>query len=251
VAEDEMQRGETAMKLPEPVADSLEGFETTWEDRKTGSEAQVFRFVRPGVQGCYLKISSSRKDASLEREAERMRWLAGKLPVPQVICYHREGAVEHLVTTELPGASSHRAEHRDDIPGLVQLLAEGLRMIHQVLTDGCPFDATVAALLAQSLPRVSDPEVLDYLREGRPESEDLVFTHGDYCLPNILVDRGRLGGFIDWGYAGVGDRYRDLSSCAWSVGHNLGEEWIPFFFAAYGVVIDQEKFDYYGSVEVS
>lgn len=124
-------------------------------------------------------------------------------------------------------------------------------MIHGVPIEGCPFDATIAALLAQSLPRVSDPEVLAYLREGRPDSEDLVFTHGDYCLPNILVDRGRLGGFIDWGYAGVGDRYRDLASCAWSVGHNLGEEWIPSFFEAYGIVIDQEKFDYYGSVEVS
>ena len=124
-------------------------------------------------------------------------------------------------------------------------------MIHRVPTEGCPFDATIASLLAQSLPRVSDLKVLAYLRDRQPESEDLVFTHGDYCLPNILVDRGRLGGFIDWGYAGVGDRYRDLSSCAWSVGHNLGEEWIPCFFAAYGVVIDQEKLDYYGSVEVS
>jgi len=239
------------VQLPELVAGFLEGFKTTWEDRKTSSEAQVFRFVRPGAEGCYLKISSSRKDASLEREAERMRWLAGKLPVPQVICYHREGVVEYLVTTELHGASSHRVEHRGDIPGLLRLLAAGLRMVHQVPTNGCPFDATIAALLAQSLPRVSDPEILDYLREKRPESEDLVFTHGDYCLPNILVERGRLGGFIDWGHAGVGDRYRDLSSCAWSVGHNLGREWIPSFFAAYGVVIDQKKLDYYDSVEVS
>ena len=239
------------MQFPEPVAGSLEGFGTTWEDRKTGSEAQVFRFVRPGAESRYLKISSSRKDASLEQEAERMRWLAGKLPVPQVICYHQKGAVEYLVTTELPGASSHGTEHRGDIRGLVRLLAAGLQMIHRVPTEGCPFDATIASLLAQSLPRVSDLKVLAYLRDRQPESEDLVFTHGDYCLPNILVDRGRLGGFIDWGYAGVGDRYRDLSSCAWSVGHNLGKEWIPCFFAAYGVVIDQEKLDYYGLVEVS
>ena len=238
------------MQLPGPVAGSLIGFETTWEDRKTGSEARVFRFVRPGAEGRYLKISSSRRDASLEREAERMRWLTGKLPVPEVICYHREGAVEHLVTTELPGTSSHGAERRGDVPGLVQLLAAGLRMIHRVPADGCPFGATITELLAENLPRVPDPEVLDYLREGRPESEDLVFTHGDYFLPNILVDRGRLGGFIDWGHAGVGDRYRDLSSCAWSVGHNLGKEWIPHFFAAYGVVIDQERLDYYDSVEV-
>ena len=39
-----------------------DGFGTTWEDRKTGSEAQVFRFVRSSAEGRYLKISSSRKD---------------------------------------------------------------------------------------------------------------------------------------------------------------------------------------------
>lgn len=239
------------VRLPQSVADALNGFETTWEDRKTGSEAQVFHFTRPGATGRYLKVSSSRKDASLQREAERMQWLADKLPVPRVLCYYRDGAVEYLVTTELPGASSHDRAHRDDIPGLVRLLAAGLRTIHQVPTAGCPFDATIKVLLAHSLPRVSDPNVLDYLRQKRPPSEDLVFTHGDYCLPNILVDQGRLGGFIDWGYAGVGDRYRDLSSCAWSVGHNLGEEWVPDFFAAYGIDIDSQKLDYYGAVEVS
>jgi aminoglycoside phosphotransferase len=43
------------------------------------------------------------------------------------------------------------------------------------------------------------------LLDKRPDTEDLVFTHGDYCLPNILIDKWDIGGFIDWGRGGISD----------------------------------------------
>ena len=72
-------------------------------------------------------------------------------------------------------------------------------------------------------------------------TEDLVFTHGDYCLPNIMVDGNRLAGSIDWGYAGVGDPYRDFVAAEYSVRRNLEEEYVPQFFKEYGVEPEQEK----------
>lgn len=36
------------------------------------------------------------------------------------------------------------------------------------------------------------------LKNNRPPS-DTVFCHGDFCLPEIFVSRGRVRGFIDWG----------------------------------------------------
>ena len=42
------------------------------------------------------------------------------------------------------------------------------------------------------------------------QDSDLVFTHGDYCAPNILVGAAPLHtvtGVVDWGYAGVADRW--------------------------------------------
>jgi aminoglycoside phosphotransferase len=78
------------------------------------------------------------------------------------------------------------------------------------------------------------------------ESEDLVFTHGDYCLSNIMISDGEVSGFIDWGRGGVADRYQDLALAIRSIIYNFGKEHVPLFLDAYGVKeLDEAKiYDY-------
>ncbi len=52
-----------------------------------------------------------------------------------------------------------------------------------------------------------------------------MITHGDYCVPNIVFDRGRLSGFVDLGDLGVADRWHDLAVATW----NLGPGWQNLF----------------------
>jgi len=45
--------------------------------------------------------------------------------------------------------------------------------------------------------------------------------HGDYCLPNIILNNWNFSGFIDLGNGGVGDRHVDIFWAIWSLNHNL------------------------------
>ena len=59
--------------------------------------------------------------------------------------------------------------------------------------------------------------------------------HGDYCLPNLLLEDWRFSGFIDLGNAGIGDRHMDLFWGAWSLRFNLKTDaWCRRFLDAYG-----------------
>jgi kanamycin kinase len=52
--------------------------------------------------------------------------------------------------------------------------------------------------------------------------EDEVLVHGDYCLPNVLLDADGCY-YLDVGEAGVGDRYIDMVAGIWSLGYNYGK----------------------------
>ena len=62
-----------------------------------------------------------------------------------------------------------------------------------------------------------------------------VLLHGDYCLPNVMLDNWRFSGFIDLGNGGVGDRHFDLLWGSWTLKFNLGTDaYCGRFLDAYG-----------------
>ena len=73
-----------------------------------------------------------------------------------------------------------------------------------------------------------------------------VFTHGSFGLRCTLLDQTGVSGVLDWGLAGVADRYVDLASAVRSIASGLGPELIPTFFQAYGLERpDPRKLDFY------
>ena len=68
-----------------------------------------------------------------------------------------------------------------------------------------------------------------------PLLQEETLIHGDYCLPNILLDNWRFTGFIDVGGAGIADRHIDLLWGVWTLKFNLGSaRWSDLFMDAYG-----------------
>ncbi len=88
-------------------------------------------------------------------------------------------------------------------------------------------------------------DLLDELEATRPDSEDLVVTHGDYCLPNVVLRDGAVAGFIDVGRAGVADRHQDFACAARSIAYNYGEQFVAPFFEAYGMAPDPARIAFY------
>jgi len=81
-----------------------------------------------------------------------------------------------------------------------------------------------------------------------------VFSHGDYCLPNIFLENGQIAGFIDLDKAGICDKWNDIALCYRSLKHNFdgsygGEVYEDFnpkmLFEKLGIEPDWEKIKFY------
>jgi kanamycin kinase len=73
----------------------------------------------------------------------------------------------------------------------------------------------------------------------------LVVCHGDYCLPNVLIEADAACGFVDLGELGVADRWWDLAVATWSVPWNLGPGYEDLFLHEYGVERDDDRVEFY------
>ena len=68
-----------------------------------------------------------------------------------------------------------------------------------------------------------------------PHLKSDTLLHGDYCLPNIMLENWRFTGFIDLGRGGIGDRHIDLFWGAWTLEFNLHtDKYGSRFLDAYG-----------------
>ncbi|MCL6625786.1 aminoglycoside 3'-phosphotransferase [Alicyclobacillus shizuokensis] len=210
--------------LPDDLAQKVREWQIC-ENRTGHSSSQVYRLVPPTGQAVYLKVQYG-ATGSLQPERRRLAWLQGKLPVPSVLYFGVRGPYQFLLMSEVPGLPASDPACLQTPEKLAKLLATGLRAIHALAVDTCPF-------------RLQEDQ-------GRGEG-DLVVCHGDYSLPNVLVSDGAIRGFIDLGQLGVGDRYWDLATVWRSLRYNrLPETCFSVFSEAYGLrAVDEEKLEFY------
>ncbi len=188
--------------------------------------------------------------------------VTGTASRPQVKMFVDDSGCDYLLLSAIPGTVASDDAYKTNMPKLIEQLSTELRMIHELPIDRCPFDATLPTKIELAKVKVADglvnendfdqsclgrtaADLFDELLEAVPDDEDLVFTHGDYCLPNILLQDWRLSGFIDWGQAGVADRYQDIALMARSVESNFGYQWVSVLFEACGIKPDHAKVRFY------
>ena len=179
----------------------------------------------------FLKVVRSGHYPTPLDEAERMRWARPYLPVPEVIDAGSDGTVDWIITAALEGLDATLHPLKADPVRLVPILARGLAAFHAAApVDGVPVRLsrarrdrrTYTNAFVRGIVKPDDlhPEhahlsidaAVAELERLAPDSEDLVVCHGDYCFPNVLIDRhGAVTGYIDLGELAVADRWWDVA----------------------------------------
>jgi kanamycin kinase/aminoglycoside 3'-phosphotransferase-3 len=207
-------------------------------------------------------------------EHNMMRWLQGRLPVPEIIEEVFVDGNRFLLMSRIPGSNLCNAAVLDDQERLAEIVADGLKRMWAVDVSTCPTDRTLDAKFREIEAGIrsgsitmdnarqeetygpsgfrSPAALFDWLVKNRP-AEETVLSHGDYCLPNIFCDDAGLTGYIDLGYAGVADKWVDIEMVAWSMwanstgqfGGKVREFDRNMLFTALGMEADAQMIRYY------
>jgi kanamycin kinase len=184
----------------------------------------------------FLKWNPRRTGVDLRQERDRLEWLAGRHPVPEVVGWGEDDDAQWLLTAALPGGAAVGPVWRARPSEAVAAIAAGLRAIHAVAVDDVPGAWRTASWVGR------EPAALG----PRPRIEEPVLVHGDACAPNTLVDdAGRFVGHVDLGDLAAGDRWADLAIASMSLDWNFGEGDQEALFAAYGVERDDDRIAFY------
>lgn len=219
-----------------------------------------------------LKIQNTSDEA--ENEYIMMKWLREKIPVPDVFAHEHVYGKSYLLMSKSDGEMACSDYYMNKPELLTELLAKAMRMLWEVDIADCPSKINPDKKLEMAEYAVENNlidtdnvepdtfgengfenprELLDWLIQNRPD-EDLVLSHGDFCLPNIFFSKNTVSGFIDLGKTCAADRYQDIAICYRSLKHNFdgrygGKVYSGFnpdmFFEKLGIEPDWKKIRYY------
>ena len=221
--------------VPDRIARHVKG--RLWQHDDIGmSDSTILLF-----DDMVLKISAASRASA--NELTLLRWLEDKLPVPRVIEAAVRDGTSYVLMSRLAGEMAMSSESLLRMESTVIALAAGLKLLWNVDISQCPCRNTLTEKLEQARYNVEhdlvdvqdfNPETFGeegftsvdqlyaFLVENRPV-EDLVFSHGDYCLPNVFHQNEVVSGFLDWGTGGIADRWQDIALCVRSLRYNYIE----------------------------
>jgi len=216
--------------LPDEITSITAGLKWTCDDIGM-SDSTILLYE----EGMALKIEKTSR--SSKHEIMLLSWLDGLLPAPKIIKTVTRGGYSFLLMTRLSGEMACSDNGMRNIEDTVKALATGIKMLWKIDISNCPCVNSISQKLIQAKNNIDNnlvdinnfnpetftvegfkdvPDLYDYLCRHRPV-EDLVFSHGDYCLPNVFISGSDVTGFLDWGNGGVADRWQDIALCVRSL----------------------------------
>jgi kanamycin kinase len=175
-----------------------------------------------------------------------------------VLFYQTIGDKDYLITEKVFGEDC--THYFNDPERLCDAIATNLRKLHNQPTTDCPIQDRITSYVSvvhngytrgkyehdlfEGLWEFSSVQsAWDAAKEGILSLENNTLVHGDYCLPNIILNNWKFSGFIDLGRGGIGDRHIDVLWGIWTLKYNLGTaQFSDRFIDAYGRdMVDKDK----------
>ncbi len=232
-------------------------------DSSCSKIAQVW-FLDKGP-GFYLKKAPK---GTLQKEAAMTDFFHSKQLAPEVISYESLSD-DWMLTVRAKGEDCTGFMYVNDPKRLCDTTAHLLRMLHETGTNHCPVPNRTkdylntahsnfltgkydASLFPDNWGYSTVEEAWHELESNSKYLKTDTLLHGDYCLPNIMLDDWNFSAFIDLDTAGVGDKHVDLFWGMWSLQYNLKTDiYRDRFLDAYGREdINEELFRTVAAIEV-
>jgi kanamycin kinase len=198
--------------------------------------------------GYYLKKSGK---GTLANEAAMTQYFHKKGLAPEVVNYVSD-TCDWMLTRRAKGEDCTHQSYLDDPKRLCDTTAALLRELHGSDCADCPVNDRMStyvrlaeenyknkkydlSLFSGSFGFSSADYAYEVFSYGKNDLKNDTLLHGDYCLPNIMLDNWRFSSFIDLGNGGVGDRHVDVFWGIWTLFFNLkSESYTDRFLDAYG-----------------
>ncbi len=164
--------------------------------------------------GYFVKIAEK---GSLAKEAE-MAELFKHNGLGVDIVFYISDEKDYMVTK--PAKGEDATHYLENPERLCEVLADTMRFLHSRPIIEVPVSPCV--------------DTYESVHKAGFLKQD-TFIHGDFCLPNIILDDWKFNSFIDLGLAGVGDRHIDIYWVLWSLNFNLKtDKYADYFLNLYG-----------------
>lgn len=169
-------------------------------------------------QSYILKISTNIE--RLTKEKEINDYLKDKVIVSKTVEFIIYHDTAYYLKTQVLGTPLVSKKYLKDPHNLIRLLVRAIKIFHNIDISNCTYKNS-------------------YSTGG-------TFVHGDFCLPNIIVDNNQNLGFIDTSDAGVGDEWVDYAWAIWSLEYNLKTiKYTKEFLELLNINFDIDKYNKY------
>lgn len=215
-------------------------------DSSSSPQAKVY-YISTGY---YLKCGAP---GTLQHEALMAGWFYKQGLGAEIISYISEKQ-DYMLTRAAKGEDC--LAFLDHPEKLCDILAGAMRMLHSISIPDLPLSVSYencqtalesgrgnydSSILMPRFMIASKEEAWEIMQENKHRLKCDTLIHGDFCLPNIMVENGKFTCFIDLAMAGMGDKHVDLYWALWSLQHNLRtEKYTDYFLDLYG----RENFEY-------